>query len=263
MTARFVLFGTTDPASSQALRDRLRHQGTEVFACASSRQFLEVARRRTPDVVVLDDELESVGGETLIRLLRTLCPQVPVILLLPAGSSADRDAHHHLDPVCTLVSPVSERDLEVVIASALLGEGSSPAAAPRPVIFCVDDDPLFLKSLVRVLRRRGYSVIGFDNPDAALEGIPIHKPSLVFIDVLMPGMNGLDLATELREAYGESLPFVLLTARSGDTEIAEGYKSGASYYITKPCEPDRILNIADYLVGGLGPREREQLGSKL
>src|SRR5262245_25292557 len=96
MSAPFVLFGTTAPDSNQALRDKLRHQGTEVVACASSQEFLEVARRRAPDVVVLDDELESVGGETLIRLLRALCPDVPVVLLLPAGASADHNAHAHL-----------------------------------------------------------------------------------------------------------------------------------------------------------------------
>jgi len=263
MSASFVLFGTTDLDATGALRDRLRHQGMEVAACASSQEFLEVARRKAPDVVVLDDELESVGGQVLIRLLRALCPQVPIVLLLPAGSSPERDAHRHLGPVCTLVSPVSEQDLGIVITSALQGRGAPTAAAVRPVIFCVDDDKLFLKSLVRILRRRDYSVIGYDNPEAALEGVPIHRPSLVFIDVLMPGMNGLDLATELREGHGDALPIVLLTARGEDEEIAEGYKSGARYYITKPCEPERILNIADYLVGNLGPRERELLGTKL
>ena len=262
MTAPFVLFGTTDPDSSLALRDKLRHQGAEVFACASSQEFLEVARRRAPDVVVLDDELESIGGQTLIRLLRSLCPQVPVILLLPKSATVDPN-DQHLGPVCTLVSPVSETELGIVIGSALQRRGSVDVAAPRPVIFCVDDDPLFLRSVVRILRHHGYTVIGYDNPDAALEAVPIHKPSLVFIDVLMPGMNGLDLATELREAYGDRLPFVLLTGKSDDTEIAEGYKSGARYYITKPCEPERILNIADYLVGDLGPRERQLLGTKL
>jgi DNA-binding response OmpR family regulator len=105
--------------------------------------------------------------------------------------------------------------------------------------------------------------MGFESPEKALEGIPIHKPSLVFIDVLMPGMSGLDVAGELREEYGDKLPFVLLTAKSSDQEISEGYRTGAKYYITKPCEPDRVVNIADYLVGNLGPGERELIGSKL
>jgi DNA-binding response OmpR family regulator len=262
-TGAFVLFGTADLDFSEALGARLRKQGSDVCACASSQEFLEAARRRKPAVVVLDDELESVGGNVLIRLLRTICPTVPVVLLLPPGSKPDRDEQKHLGPLCTLIRPISDQDLGVVISAALLDHGlARPSAAP-PVIFCVDDDPLFLKSLVRILRRRGYAVLGFESPESALEGIPIHNPALMFIDVLMPGMNGLDLASELREEYGDAIPFVLLTAKASDQEITDGYRSGARYYITKPCEPDRVLNIADYLVGNLGPREKELLGSKL
>ena len=257
----FVLFGTADLEGTRLLRESLVRQGLFVGASASSREVLEIARRRPPAVVVLDDALESIGGQVLIRLLRGICPEARIILLLPPGAHPDRDLDQPL--VCTLISPVSDQDLRVVITSALHDQRPARAAAPAPVIFCVDDDPLFLKSLVRVLRRRGYSVMGFESPEKALEGIPIHRPSLVFIDVLMPGMSGLDLASELREEYGDKLPFVLLTAKSSDQEISEGYATGAKYYITKPCEPDRVLNIADYLVGNLGPGERELIGSKL
>lgn len=262
-TGAFVLFGTADSQFSDALAARLRKLGTDVFSCASSQDFLEAARRRKPAVVVLDDELESVGGHVLIRLLRSFCPTVPVVLLLPPGSKPDHDEQKHLGPICSLIRPVSHQDLGVVISAALLDHGVSRINAAPPVIFCVDDDPLFLKSLVRILRRRGYSVIGYESPEMALEGIPIHNPSLMFIDVLMPGMNGLDLASELREEYGDSIPFVMLTAKGSDQEISDGYRSGARYYITKPCEPQRVLNIADYLVGNLGPHEKELLGSKL
>jgi len=256
----FVLFGTADLDATQPLRESLRRQGHDVSASVSSAELLEIARRRPPAVIVLDDGLESIGGQTLIRLLRGVCPEARIILLLPPGSHPDHELNQPL--VCTLISPVSEQDLGVVISAAVRDHRPSRSAAP-PVIFCVDDDALFLKSLVRILRRRGYSVVGFDSPEKVLEGIPIHKPSLVFIDVLMPGMNGLDLASELREEYGDKLPFVLLTAKSSDQEIADGYRTGARYYITKPCEPDRVINIADFLLKNLGPAEKELIGSKL
>jgi len=258
----FVLFGTPALEWSDVLQHKLRKQGLDVCNCTTSEELLDAARRRAPSVVVLDDGLESVGGQVLIPLLRAVCPDVPVVLLHPPGTKPDRDEQKHLGPVCSLVLPVSEQEFGVVIASAL-GNRASAAPARSPVIFCVDDDPQFLKSLVRILRRRGYSVIGYDSPEKVLEGIPIHNPDLVFIDVLMPGMNGLDLASELHEEYGDTLPFVLLSAKGSDQEISDGYRSGARYYITKPCEPDRVLNIADYLVGDLGPGERELLQSKL
>jgi DNA-binding response OmpR family regulator len=260
-TSAVVLFGMSDLEATASTREILRGQGHEVFASSSSREILEVARRRAPAVIVLDDRLDAVGGQVLIGLLRDSCPEARIILVLPPGCHPDHELNQPL--VCTLASPVSEQELSVVIFAALRDHRPARAAAAPPVIFCVDDDALFLKSLVRILRRRGYSVVGFDSPEKVLEGIPIHKPSLVFIDVLMPGMNGLDLASELREEYGDSLPLVLLSARNSDEEIAEGYRTGARYYITKPCEPDRVINIADYLLRDLGPRERELIGSKL
>jgi DNA-binding response OmpR family regulator len=255
----FVLYGIADPDGSRSTRELLRRQGLEVFESASSRELLEVARRRTPEVIVLDDCLDTVGGQVLIGLLRAVCPEARIILLLAPGTHPD----HGLDQpfVCSLASPVSEQDLGVVISAALRDHRPARAAAP-PVIFCVDDDALFLKSLVRILRRRGYSVVGFESPEKALEGVPIHKPSLVFIDVLMPGMNGLDLASELREEYGDAIPVVLLSARNSDQAISDGYRAGARDYITKPCEPQRVVRIADHLLRDPGPHERELTGSR-
>jgi DNA-binding response OmpR family regulator len=123
---------------------------------------------------------------------------------------------------------------------------------------CVDDDVLHLRSLERILRRRGYSVVGFDDPERALEAIPVAKPDLLFLDILMPGMSGLDFAEQVREQFADTLPVVLLTARGSDREIADGYRKGATHYITKPCDPRTVVGIADYLLGedrapGSGP----------
>jgi DNA-binding response OmpR family regulator len=157
--------------------------------------------------------------------------------------------------VCCLVSPVSDLDLAKVVALALQNQGGLPSPRP-PVVLCVDDDRLFLKSLARILRRRDVVVLSYDDPDEAREAIPVHNPALAFVDVLMPGMNGLDLVSELREEYGAALPVVLLSARSSDEEIDEGIRAGAKFYITKPCDPDRILQITDEVLGmGLPPSE--------
>lgn len=260
---KVVLFGDSDLERTQVVRENLRRRGVEVAASRSSSELLALAKQQCPDVLVLDESLQDMTDPFLVGLLRNQCPQARIILILPPGSHPDRESQKHLEPVCSLVSPVSEEILSTVITSALQGSDPARAAARPPVILCVDDDTLFLKSLMRILRRRGYAVIGYDNPEQALEAIPLHHPSMVFLDVLMPGMNGLDLASELRGEYGDSLPLVLLSARSSDQEIADGYKTGARYYITKPCDPDQVLKIADYLVGNLAPRERKLLGSQL
>jgi len=259
---RSILFGSVELDRSQPLRDRLRQDGLQVLTSSRAEEFLEFARRGAPDVIVLDDDLDALGGEMLIRLLRAACPRSRVILLLPPGSPPDREGLRHLGPVCTLVSPVPEANLMGVIGTALQTPNAVPAPLP-PVILCVDDDRMFLKSLVRTLQRRNYSVIAYADPEEALEAIPVHNPVMAFVDVLMPGMNGLDLASEIREEYGTSLPVVLLSGKTSDQEISDGLRSGARYYVTKPCDPGRILDIADALVGAAGRPDRPLRGSPL
>lgn len=258
-----VVFGEPELDRTKALREQLRRQDMDVLECSSSRELLELVARREPDVIVLDERLESVGDQVLVGLARARCPRARFILLLPPGSHPDRERHRHLEPICSLVWPVSDADLGAVITSALRGAQGLAALEKPPVIICVDDDVPFLNSLIRILRRRGYAVLGYDSPEAALEAIPLHTPALAFIDVLMPGMNGLDLVSEIREEYGSAFPIVLLSARSTDEEIAEGYRHGAKYYITKPCDPDQVLKITEYLIGNLKPHERKLLGSQL
>src|SRR5579864_8114421 len=148
-----VLFGSADLESSRLLRERLRRDHLRILASNHSGEFLELARRAGPDVIILDDSLESLGGEMLLRLLRQPCPDARVILLLAPGSHPDQKNLRHLGPVCSLVSPVADADLAKVVALALQDQGGLPSPRP-PVVLCVDDDRLFLKSLARILRRR-------------------------------------------------------------------------------------------------------------
>src|SRR5436190_1466947 len=82
---------------------------------------------------------ESLGGQVLIRLLRGICSGARIILLASSGSPSERAVRQPL--VCTLVSPVAERDLSIVIEAALVNRPAdeTPKSAP-PLIFCVDDD---------------------------------------------------------------------------------------------------------------------------
>ena len=127
---RSVLFGCVEPERIESLRDRLQRDGARVFASSRTEEFLDLAKRGSPDVIVLDDDLDALGGEMLIRLLRASCPQSRVILLLPPGSPPAREGLRHLGPVCTLVSPVPDENLKGVIGTALQMPNAVPAPLP-------------------------------------------------------------------------------------------------------------------------------------
>jgi DNA-binding response OmpR family regulator len=185
--------------------------------------------------------------EVSIDLLRSQSPRSRVVLLTSDEAEGDPRVRGHLQVARVLARPASADSLLAAIDAAA---GVVPADGPRsPLILCVDDDPAFLRGLSRLLRRHGYDVLPFESPESALAAVPFVKPDLFILDVRMPGMNGLDLAAEIREQEGEAMPMVFLTAAGSDEEITQGYKSGATGYLVKPCDPHAVVVMAEELLG--------------
>lgn len=116
----------------------------------------------------------------------------------------------------------------------------SPAAATGPRLLVVDDD-----RAVTSLLRRGFSYEGFEVETAAdgREALRIARerpPDLVVLDLMMPGIDGLDVCRRLRMA-DETMPILILTARDDPVDEVTGFDAGADDYVTKPFTFD-VLN---------------------
>lgn len=263
MNPPMFLIADDDLDWSRPLRVALRRHGAQVLPATSARELLELVERHAPDLVVLNSKLDEVGGATLVRLVRERSPRTAIALLADPRTDPP-DARQALDLLFYEPRPhESERLMNSVIASYRDRLRPRPFAARAPLIVCVDDDREFLASLTRVLTRHGYRVAAFDDPERALQAMAESDPALAIVDILMPGMNGLDLAEEIQEDFAGRVPVVLLSARASDTDIARGFKHGARYYITKPCEPRTILDVVDYFIGDLEPEERAALERRL
>ncbi len=241
-----VLFADRDLEWSREARDILRRRGISVFAARTTREVLRMARQHQPEIVVLDEGLEEMGVEVSIDLLRVQSPRSRVVLLT-SDEGGDPRVRGHLHVAASLGRPAPADALVARIDAA--AEGVPPEGPRSPLILCVDDDPAFLRGLSRLLRRHGYEVLPFESPESALAAVPFVKPDLFILDVRMPGMNGLDLAAEIREQEGEDLPMVFLTAAGSDEEITQGYRSGATGYLVKPCDPHAVVGMAEELLG--------------
>jgi two-component system response regulator MprA len=104
------------------------------------------------------------------------------------------------------------------------------AAARR--ILVVDDDPMVATTIQRVLRPEGYDVDVALGGAAALEQARTHRPDLVVLDLMMPGIDGFEVCRQLR--INGSLPILMLTARSGTADRVRGLDTGADDYLVKP-----------------------------
>ena len=116
-------------------------------------------------------------------------------------------------------------------------------------VLVVDDEPFICRSLSFVLRKDKYDVFEARNGEEALEVIRAERPDLVFLDVMMPKINGFDVVRAVRaDASLAGILIVLLTAKGQDADRQTGKAAGADDYMTKPFSPTKILERARSLL---------------
>jgi two-component system, OmpR family, response regulator MprA len=106
-------------------------------------------------------------------------------------------------------------------------------------VLIVDDDRKITDMLRRTLAYEGYDVVTAADGHEALAKAQAHRPDVIVLDWLMPGMDGIDVAKRLRAA--DSMPILMLTARDAVEDRVEGLDSGADDYLVKPFAPTELL----------------------
>lgn len=117
-------------------------------------------------------------------------------------------------------------------------------------VLVVDDEPFICRSLTFVLRKENYHVLEARNGEEALAVIRQHKPDLVFLDVMMPKLNGFQVTQQVRSDPSlDSVKIILLTAKGQESDREVGKTAGANDYMTKPFSPTKILDRARQMLG--------------
>ncbi|TKK88233.1 response regulator transcription factor [Herbidospora galbida] len=106
-------------------------------------------------------------------------------------------------------------------------------------ILLVEDDPSVRTGLELALARQGHSITAFGTGEEALEHIRARRPEIVILDVMLPGIDGVEVCRRIRKL--DSLPIILLTALGDDLDVVVGLEAGADDYVIKPVEP-RVLD---------------------
>lgn len=108
-------------------------------------------------------------------------------------------------------------------------------------ILAVDDEPNNLQVLRQILRER-YQLIFAPNGEKAIEAAHLHQPDLILLDIMMPGMNGYQVCTQLKsDPATKEIPVIFVTAMSEVEDEARGFDAGAVDYIQKPVSAAILL----------------------
>ena len=120
-------------------------------------------------------------------------------------------------------------------------------------ILIVDDEAhirMLIEQTLEELEDEGVEFLTAENGEIALEIIQEEKPNLVFLDVMMPKMNGMEVCRRVKKELGmEAVYIVLLTAKGQELDRLKGQEVGADVYMTKPFDPEVILNKAKEVLG--------------
>jgi DNA-binding response OmpR family regulator len=110
-------------------------------------------------------------------------------------------------------------------------------------VVVADDDLDILDLVVFKLSQAGFDAVGVTDGVAALEAIESDPPRLAILDIMMPGMSGIDVLRKVRaNAAISDLDIILLTARARDSDVDTGFATGASDYVIKPFSPRELLH---------------------
>lgn len=132
------------------------------------------------------------------------------------------------------------------------------ATAPRPRVLIVEDEESLLFTLAHSLKREGYSVVTASRGDDGLKLAREQHPDLILLDVMLPGIDGIQVCRMLRR--DSDVPIIMLTALGGESDRVAGLDTGADDYMPKPFGMRELMARVRALLRRSGARAQPDTG---
>ena len=159
-----------------------------------------------------------------------------------------------LEVTKSLLPYIQSGVLDLVTVPDLLNQENfgavvSPLSSKKPLIACIDDSIMTSHMMEQIISVAGYRFLGINDPVKAISQLVNRKPDLIFLDIVMPRINGYELCAELRKhPILTTVPIIFLTSNDGVVDRLRARMCGASDFMTKTIDPDRVLKmIVDHL----------------
>ena len=110
----------------------------------------------------------------------------------------------------------------------------------RNLIYVVEDEPSIAEVVTLYLHRAGYQVEVFNHGQTAIDAMKQELPELVILDIMLPGMDGLEITRWIRDRG--DMPIIMLTSRRAETDRIAGLEMGADDYVVKPFSPQELVS---------------------
>jgi CheY-like chemotaxis protein len=262
-TVRKLLIVEDDEVQAQALVALLQERDIAITVSETGAHAVELVSSEHFDCIVLDLGLSDMSGFDLLEHIRNLEESRRVPVIIHTGQELSREdtqrLQHYAESIIIKGAKSPERLLNEVTLFLHVMESKLPPEKQRMIrttldtesllagkkVLLVDDDMRNIFSLSSVLGEKGMQIVEAENGKVALARLEEHPDvNVVLMDIMMPEMDGYEATRLIRkDPRFARLPIIALTAKAmkGDREAC--LKAGASDYITKPVDMERLLSL--------------------
>jgi signal transduction histidine kinase/DNA-binding response OmpR family regulator/HAMP domain-containing protein len=245
-----------EATSREILRQILMREGFNVVTAENGLRGIELAREMRPSVITLDVLMPGLDGwSTLQQLKRD--PELQDIPVIMVTIVDEENQAYALGAAGYLTKPVNRECLLRALAACRTNDVYSR-------VLVVEDDPHTRGWLARILREDGWEVAEAENGRVALDRLPLVKPDIILLDLMMPEMDGFEFVDEIhRNEQTRHIPLIVLTAADVDEEAQRRLSGGIRRILRKRLggRDEVIATLRDVIADCLRlgrPEQREQ-----
>lgn len=247
-TRRCVLIADDDTEIRQLVAEYLGAHGFETVEAANGLEALLCVKRRRPDAVVLDLNMPRLGGLEALKRIRAFAPSTRVVVYsgtlqpdverqaLELGAAAVLAKPGRLDELTRLLEGATSAPPSPPTSPTATSEAPTSSPPTRKLrILLIDDDPGVSEILGEFLSLRGAETFPVTNAVQALQLLGHGAPDAIFLDIQMPGLNGLDALPAIR-ALAPDAKVVMVSGVLDEQLAKQTLARGAFDYIAKPID---------------------------
>lgn len=245
-----ILIVDDDQMNCDLLQNVFTRHGYHVISSTSGPEGLVLFQQYAPRVTLLDLRMPQMDGLMVLKAIRAMDPHAPVIIL-GGGATEVQENQARALRVTDFIRKGLSLDILVEAVNRVAQLPAPPKTTPLPrsgqasppideCIMVVDDDPLIRDLLVQFMSLRGYRAVGVKDGYEALRRVDETPPDLILLDMVMPGMSGVEVLQALREReYPGGV--VIMTGSHNEELLEEAWALGPQEVLVKPIDLERLL----------------------
>ena len=239
MAGEIILVLEDDLTQLNLFSKQLSAAGYCVTPVVEGRLALVDCRTRRPDLVVCDLNMPGMDGFEFIRQLRQGRCEMPVVVVTGQGKEKGEEALA-AGANTYLLKPVDRKELLSTVEKEIAAFRERARGSPKHILV-FEDEPTTQRLMHKMLEPAGFRVTSVETGAAALEIVESDPPDLVVCDIVVPGIDGIELITRLRREQGYEAPILVVSAHAEEENRQATHTAGASAFMAKPVERCALL----------------------